>query len=111
MATCTACHQPIAEGSRGIVAGKDYCFPCSGPAEQAIMHNSQHYGGYVDREKRVVTTFSGHILARLTWTRTGYHNMARTILYWNAIDDTGARWYGKYCPDWCDLTTMHRAQR
>ena len=90
---------------------KAICMGCADRRELAAFHAADHHVGYLNRETRTITTFNGATLARVTWTRTGYHNMARTILYWNAIDDTGARWYGKYCPDWRDLTTMHRAQR
>lgn len=91
------------------------CVPCANKREIAQFRAADRFVGYftgTGHDARIIT-FNGATLARVYWYHDGWHNMAGRagIRYWQAVDDaTGARWYGKFCPAWRQVTTMRRAK-
>ncbi len=86
-------HCDISTGTAHTRDGREICFDCADKEQRADMRTAQHYTAYLTGDK--ITTWSGGLLARVTYRRTrrvGFHGSER--VYFNAVDLDGKRWHG-----------------
>lgn len=77
--------------------GKTMCYPCADSRQAAEMSAApEKFVAYVDCDGKNITTWSGGVLARVTYhttSRTGWYRSQ--IHYWGARDADGRYWYGR----------------
>jgi hypothetical protein len=73
------------------------CYDCADTAQRAELLTERTHTGYLGRDGRTITTWTGGLLARVISSNTqtrqfpGYHQ----VIYWRGIDIHGQRWYGR----------------
>jgi hypothetical protein len=108
--TPTTPHSPITSGTAHTADGKEICTDCADAMQREELQTATKTYGYLDKKRKQITTWTGGKLATLTAARTIGHNLAGTMIAWNAVDDNGQRWYGRNSGDGM-ATVMHRAKR
>lgn len=82
--------------ARHAVTNKTMCYGCADSQAAADMSAEDKYGAYLSGDGKNITTWSGGVLARVTYegkARTGFHDSE--ITYLRARDANGATWYGR----------------
>lgn len=89
--------------------GEKMCFPCAEKAELRDFLNATRYTGYVNEDKKLITTWTGGELAKITGiTRGNKHwslNGMWRMRYVYAVDSSGRHWYG-YSSDSYEVVTL-----
>lgn len=92
--------------------GREMCYPCADTDQREKLKTADAFTGYVSEAKRVITTWPGGELAKVTslatgrvqYTPSGGRYRMRTV---EAVTPDGVRWKGRGS-DGMDAITMRR---
>lgn len=112
-------HGPTASEIGPVVAiygenQRRLCQDCAVIHELKIMSEREKMHAYLSSDGNAITTGVGGVLARVTRCWQAGNARSRAFdrryhrLYWNAVDPTGAHWYGFACEGKGSATVMHR---
>lgn len=96
-------HSEHTTGTARTQDGREVCWKCSYAMERAALLTEKCYMAYLTRGseprgQRVLTTWPGQLLARVTSSNTvkrrGFYGAAFELTYFRAADVHGQRWYG-----------------
>ena len=105
MHTCHDCHDTLPvmpvnhTGGTGYAVLRDppearICYGCADTRERLAMRKDDKIFAYLSADQARITTWTGGVLARVTWVsfpkRVGFGRRQ----YVNAIDATGQKWHG-----------------
>ena len=102
-------HGPHTTGTGRTPDGRHLCWDCCNAAELADFLKADSYTGYLSNDGTRITTWPGGTLARVTREWEIRNNMAGRITRIQAVDETGARWYGT-SPGRGMYTRLHRSK-
>lgn len=93
--------------------GRTMCYPCADEQMKERMRNGEPTGVYVNEDERIVTTWTGATLGKITsltrgvkrHTRNGPYRMRMVTV--TAFD--GSTWYGRGSDD-MDAVTLRRSR-
>ena len=110
---CSICHAaptlantPLA--GYAIYGKKVVCYSCADDLQRAdLVDGRTKYYGYLGKD--AITTWTGGVLARVTYRWTIRCGFGGKQTCWNAVDAQGNRWYGRNAGDGM-ATTMHKAK-